>query len=68
MCRWLALLLWFLPLAVSAERLDMDGLVLHGTVEAYALLTDPPAPIAEGLLALDLLRLAIERTREVREA
>ena len=41
MCRWLALLLFFLPLAVNAECLDIDGLVLHGTIEAIEQGVDP---------------------------
>lgn len=35
-------------------------------VEAFALLTDPRQPIAEGMLALDLLRLALQQSEEVR--
>ena len=37
----LALLLFFLPLAVNAERLDIDGLVLWGTIEAIEQGADP---------------------------
>lgn len=35
------LLIFFLPLAVSAECVDIDGLVLHGTIEAIEQGVDP---------------------------
>jgi len=49
----------------QSVAVEIDDCIKRGRlVEAFALLTDPRQPIAEGKLALDLLRLAL--SEEVR--
>jgi hypothetical protein len=51
----------------QSVAVEIDDCIKRGQlVEAFALLTDPRQPIAEGMLALDLLRLALQQREEVR--
>ena len=51
----------------QSVAVEIDDCIKRGqVVEAFALLTDPRQPIAEGRLALGLLRLALQQREEVR--